>query len=170
MKDWEKIRRARNDVTDYVIHSVKGKLETDKYTKPFTVLVDILKCGYLKPGFAIMTPLLRNPTPRPTVKKPDPAVCFTEQTLDCFIESCRQLSLYNPYGIAVHKYALYSYGGRPVIYGSEDILGEKMTPSESSYQEGKEIYKGSLPVDFQYLWVEHRPHSGPRRITNRLYP
>jgi hypothetical protein len=157
MKDWERIRKARTDVTDYVIHWTKGKHEEGEYIKPFVILIDILKCGYLKPGFGIRSSIY-DEAKRPTIKGPYPAVCFTEQTLDNFVKSCKVLpNRYSPYGIALHKRALYEYGGRPVIYGTEDILGRRLTTNEREYEKDKEIYKDGLPKEYQYLWVRYEP-------------
>jgi len=160
MKDWERIRNARDDVTDYVIHWVKGRYQEGKRMSPFAVLVEVLKCGYLKPTFALKSSIYEK-SKRPTVRGPYPAVCFTEQTLDNFVKSCKVLSnRYNPYGIALHKRALYRYGGRPVIYGEEDILGRRLRPNEHGYEqskETKETYEGGLPRDYQYLWVRYEP-------------
>ena len=95
---------------------------------------------------------------RPTIKGPYPAACFTEQSLKCFVESCKVLPThYHPYSIALHKRALYQYGGRPVIYGSEDILGKLLQPNEAGYETDKEIYKNGLPIDHQYLWARYQP-------------
>ncbi len=74
-----------------------------------------------------------------TIKGPRPAVCFTEQPLDAFIKSCAVLSgRYHPYGVVMHKWHLYEYGGRPVIYGDESLLN-------------------SLPDERKYLWVRYAP-------------
>jgi len=157
MKDWERIREVRPDITDYVIHWVRPKIEEGKYKKPLEILLDVIESGYLKPTFATR-PSIYDRSRRPTIKGPYPAVCFTEQSLECFIKSCRVLSShYYPYGIALYKMALYHYGGRPIIYGSEDILGTPIQISESGYELGKEVYKDGLPKDFQYLWMRYEP-------------
>jgi hypothetical protein len=157
MKYWERIRKARTDITDYVIHWVRRKYEEGEYVKPIEALLTIIKCGHLKPSFALR-PSIYDRSKRPTVKGPYPAVSFTEQTFENFVISCKILQdRYSPYGIALYKRALYQYGGRPVIYGSEDILGERVRPNEPGYEEGKEIYKGGLPKDYQYLWFRYQP-------------
>lgn len=157
MKDWERIREARPDITDYVIHWVRPKSEGGEYIKPFTTLIDIIECGYLKPTFATRSSIYDR-SRRPTVKGPYPAVSFTEQSLENFITSCRVLSSrYHPYGIALYKRALYQYGGRSVIYDSEDILGIPLEPSEHGYEADKEIYRDGLPKDYQYLWMRYQP-------------
>src|SRR3990172_6170319 len=117
-KDWANFRRARPDITDYVIHRVKRGTDDGPFTRAFDVLVKILECGYLKPTFAVMRPRLYDHSPRPTIKGPYPAVCFTEQTLECFIVSCEHLGSprYERYGIAIHKWPLFEYGARPVMY------------------------------------------------------
>jgi hypothetical protein len=156
MRNWERIREARPDITDYVIHWVRPKIEEGKYKKSLEILLDIIEGGYLKPTFATRSSIYERSL-RPTIKGPYPAVCFTEQSLGCFIKSCRVLSTYHPYGIALYKRALYQYGGKPVIYGSEDILGILLRPDESGYELGKEIYKNGLPRYYQYLWMRYQP-------------
>ena len=157
MKDWERIRIERRDITDYVIHCIRDRYENRKHIKPIDTLIEILKCGYIKPSFAARTSIYGG-SKRDTIKGPYPAVCFMEQTLENFITSCHVLQgRYRPYGIALHKRALFKYGGRPVIYGSEDILGRKLKPNEPEYEQGKEIYTGGLPKEYQYLWVRYQP-------------
>lgn len=74
------------------------------------------------------------------------------------MRSCKVLSShYHPYGIALYKLALYQYGGRPVIYGSEDILGIPLMPGEPGYETDREIYKNGLPKEYQYLWMRYQP-------------
>lgn len=163
-KDWWRLRQRRLDTTDYVIHWIKEKGTGEKRVSPFDILLEILKCGYLKPTFAIMSPLLYEHSPRPTIRGPYPAVCFTEQTLECFIQSyeCPVVRRrYWPYGIALHKWALFEYGGRPVIYHDESILGTLLTSIESGFEEGKGVYGGGLPEEFQYLWVRYSPIPSP---------
>lgn len=161
MKDWERIRNARTDVTDYVIHWIKGRYEEGKKIQPFIILIDILNCGYLKPSFGIRSSIY-DKSKRPTIKGPYPAVCFTEQTLDNFVKSCKVLpNRYSLYGIALHKRALYQYGGRPVIYGTENILGQVLTPHELGYEKDREIYKDGLSKEHQYLWVRYEPVPNP---------
>jgi len=156
MKAWERIRKERTDITDYVIHWIRRRYEGG-YIKPIETLLNIIKCGYLKPSFAPRPSFYRGPK-RPTVKGPYPAVSFTEQTFENFLISCKILSdRYSPYGIALYKRALYEYGGRPVIYGSEDILGELLRPNEPGYEADKEIYKNGLSKDYQHLWVRYQP-------------
>lgn len=112
----------------------------------------------LKPSLAPRTSIYDRSNKRPTVRGPYPAVSFTEQTFENFLKSCQILQdRYSPYGIALYKRALYQYGGRPVIYGTEDILGEQLRPNEPGYEKDKEIYKNGLPKDYQYLWVRYEP-------------
>jgi hypothetical protein len=125
VKYWEQIRKARSDLTEYVIHWTKGKHENGKWVKPLDILTLIIKCGYLIPGFSKKTSIYNNTgigTGRPTIRGPFPADCFTEQSFEQFAKSCEILpSHYCPYGFALYKRALYRYGGRPVIYCSEKI-------------------------------------------------
>ena len=157
MKSWERIRKERPDITDYVIHWVRPKYEGGKVTKSPAILVEIIESGYLKPTFATRSSIYDR-SKRPTVRGPYPAACFTEQSLENFIKSCQVLpSHYHPYGVALYKRALYQYGGTPVIYASEGILGIPLRPNEPGYETGKEIYKNGLPKDYQYLWGRYDP-------------
>jgi len=157
MKDWERIREARPDITDYVIHWVRPKYEEGKVIKPLNILMDIIESGYLKPTFATRSSIYDR-SKRPTVKGPYPVVCFTEQSLENFIKSCQVLrNYYHPYGVALYKRVLYQYGGRPVIYSSEELLGTVLRPNEPEYEIGKEIYKNGLPKEHQYLWMRYEP-------------
>lgn len=73
MKDWERIREARADITDYVIHWVRPKYEQGNTITPFVILINIIESGYLKPTFATRSYIYER-SKRPTVKGPHPAV------------------------------------------------------------------------------------------------
>jgi len=124
--------------------------------KPFEVLKEIVACGYLKPDFAPRHLITVGGTNN-TIKGPHPAVCFSEQPLWAYLISANTLSRYERYGLAIHKWALYEYGARPVIYGDEQTLGRLLRLDEGGYEEGKEIYTGGLPVDEQYRWARFDP-------------
>lgn len=131
MKWWQEIRRYRTDITDYLIH----------WTKDLGTLLQILECGYLIPTFAPVYSYFGREK-RQTIRGPFPAVCFTEQPLDCFLRACElRLGRYHPYGIVVHKYAVYAYGGRPVLYGDRKMLD-------------------ALSDSYKYLWVQYNPIPG----------
>jgi len=128
VKNWQRLRKERRDITDYLIH----------WTKDLGTLLAILDSGYLTPTFAPVYSVYAKEK-RDTIKGPIPAVCFTEQPLDCFYRACKLgIARYRPYGIVVHKYALYAYGGRPVIYGDDSVLE-------------------ALPDNLKYLWVGYDP-------------
>lgn len=135
--DWERIRTAREDLTDYVIHWTKYQIVDGQSYSPFDILKLILQSGYLKPSFAPRTPSSGGGS-RPTIIGSNPAVCFTEQPLYAFINSCDAISRYQPYAVALHKWRLYKYGGRPVSYGDGNLLD-------------------SLHDDHKYLWVLYNP-------------
>ncbi len=137
-QDWLKIKQSRSDLSDYLIHWTRDS-SVDGVTKsPFEVLKSILKCGYLRPSFAPRTSVFGRGTRR-TVRGPHPVVCFTEQPLSAFVKSCNTLpDRYRPYAVAVRKDRLFEYGGRPVVYGDEDLLG-------------------SLPEHEKFLWVAFNP-------------
>ena len=164
MKNWERIQSLRKDITSYVIHLIKSRLEHGermegyKYVSSFEVLKEILKDGYFKTGFSPrQSPIKRKRTI--TIKGSNAAVCFTEQPLNFILISNHvDSSKYPLYGIAVRKEHLYQFGGRPVIYGDETLLGRIVKKEEPTYEEGKEIYKGGfLHSDIHYLWVGYDP-------------
>lgn len=128
MKDWQKIRRSREDITQYCIH----------LTKNFDTLKKILKCGYLRPGFGKRRSITVGGKSN-TIQGPYPAVCFTEQPLWCLAQTIKTLSRYRPYGIALRKKFLYNFGGRPVIYGDKNFLE-------------------TLTDEHKYLWVKYDPN------------
>ena len=139
--DWKRIRDARSDITDWVIHWTTTKTVGGKYKMAMQVLQSILQCGYLKPtlaprplytGYPLMT------EEKPTIQGDYPAVCFTDQSLVAFIQSYKTLSRYNPHAIAFKKSDLYIYGGRPVIYSDKEMLDR-------------------LKEQDKYLWVHYRP-------------
>lgn len=131
MKYWEEIRRYRTDITDYLIH----------WTKDLGTLLQILECGYLTPTFAPKYSHFGKEK-RETIRGSIPAVCFTEQPLSCFVKACElRLGRYKPYGIVLHKYAVYAYGGRPVLYGDRKMLE-------------------AISDEYKYLWAQYNPIPG----------
>jgi len=74
------------------------------------------------------------------VRGPHPAACFTEQPLEQVPVSLHNVdgATYQGYGIALNKVDLYNYGGRPVIYGDNEVYN-------------------SLSDELKYLWVCYRP-------------
>ena len=141
---WQVIISRREDITDWVIHWTRYRLTREEgYLTTFDVLKLILQCGYLKPTFAprrSRTVYVQNNT----IQGNNPAVCFTDQPLGAFIQSCKTLpSRYKPYGLAFEKRHLFSYGARPVVYGDTSLLGR-------------------LSDEDKYLWVHYNP------IPNRL--
>ena len=136
---WVRIKKARDDLTDYLIHWTRGSNVDGVGKSPFEVLQSILECGYLRPSFAPRTSVFAGAPERHTVRGPCPAVCFTEQPLSAFVKSCDALTdRYKPYAVALRKDRLFEYGGRPAIYGDEVLLS-------------------SLPDDQKYLWVRFQP-------------
>lgn len=165
MREWQRIRHERTDLTDYVIHFTKdrsfedayGNFQYDKMAPAISVFREILEHGFIRPTFAP----IRNKTARTvnnTVRGPNPAVCLTEQPLSAVLVSRRcASSRYSGFGIAYHKYALFAAGGRPVIYGSPAILGRRIKEGEPGYRPGHDIYANGLPPEMQYLWVRYDP-------------
>jgi hypothetical protein len=166
MKDWQRIRAARSDLTDYVIHFTKFRSDLERkrtpegrpfLAPPFDVFCEILNDGFICPTFAPIKSMTTGTTSN-TVRGPDPAVCLTEQPLSAVL-STRQCAggRYSGFGIAYHKYALFETGGRPVFYGSKSLLGTRIQQGEPDYEDGKDIFQGGLPKESQYLFVQYKP-------------
>lgn len=149
-KDWQKIRRIRTDVSDYVLHCTRAKvvIENDKYVKytAFDILKQILWGGFFRATFAIVE-IKPEFIDKPTVRGPYPAVCFTEQPLQFFAQSIVANHRYTKFAVAIRKDELFDYGGRPVIYSDSKTLEQ-------------------LPDDLKYLWVSYDPTA----IWKRAYP
>lgn len=163
MKDWQRIRQARTDITDYVIHFTKDRFgarwtsQTNDFIPAAQVFVEIIDEGFIRPTFAPIRSMMTGTTSN-TVRGPNPAVCLTEQPLSAVLITRRHAgSRYSGFGIAYHKYAFFNSGGQPVLYGSKSMLGRKLSPDEQGYQEGKDIFTGGLPTELQYLWVQYKP-------------
>jgi len=137
--EWLKIRQARSDVTDYVIHWTRSTTNANgTFTSAYDVLKSIIKYGYLIPSFAPKKRVTVGDR-KNTIQGSNPAVCFTEQPLHSFVQSCCVLSSrYQPYAVAIRKDRLFVYGGRPAVYGDENLLAV-------------------LPDDWKYLWVRYNP-------------
>lgn len=169
MKVWQRIRLARTDLTDYVIHFTKRRGNFDAprwpdkaagFAKADNVFWEIINEGFIRPTFAKIkgktTGMIST-----TVRGPDPAVCLTEQPLsDVLITLAHASDRYSGFGIAFHKFALYSAGGRPVIYGSKEMLGTQIKAGDPDFEEGKEIFRDGLPRSLQYLFVRYSPNVG----------
>jgi hypothetical protein len=48
-----------------------------------------------------------------------------------------------------------------VLYGDEREIGQKVKEGDVGWEKDKEIYKGGLPPDLQYLWVKYDPVGYP---------
>jgi hypothetical protein len=142
MGNWQRIRAARADLTEYVVHLTR--LVVDAAPVPTRVrsglsrLKAILRCGFIRPTTAPRTTLQKNRNH--TVRGPHPAVCFTEQPLEQIPITLANIdgASYQAYGIAFNRVDLYNYGARPVVYGDHNLFG-------------------SLNDDLKYLWVHFRP-------------
>jgi Putative abortive phage resistance protein AbiGi, antitoxin len=135
MLQWEEIRAARDDLTDYVVHFTKSEYISPIYHHAKDRLKSILQCGHIKPTFAPMGNRYKREA-QPTIQGPDPVVCLTEQPLSAFLKTPHKR--YSNYGIAYHKVALYNAGGRPVLYATQAELN-------------------ALPDSLKYLWVRYSP-------------
>jgi hypothetical protein len=151
MSNWQRIRAARTDLTDYVVHLTRlvvddapaGKVVRSGLNR----LKDILRSGFLLPTTAPRTTIHRNRNH--TIRGPYPAVCFTAQPLEQIPITLANIdgASYQPYGIAFNHVDLFGYGGRPVIYGDDEVFT-------------------SLDDHQKYLWVRYRP----LRATATGYP
>lgn len=152
-KDWIAIRRARPDISDYLLHWTRGRATDDGRLTPFDVLKEILRCGYVRPTFAPKESVTAGGKNN-TIKGPHPAVCLTEQPLEAFLESCKVLpQRYERYALALHKWHLFSYGGRPVIYGDDGQL-ERLQDDDKylwvRYSPIPEVMFGNFPIDWTH--------------------
>jgi hypothetical protein len=158
-KDWERIRRIRPDISQYVMHCTKQTWNQaeKRMVSAAEVLTQILGDGYLRAGFS------RQRSPRaqvakPRVRGPRPAVCFTEQPLEFFLQTLSVgtvVARYSPFALAFRKDDLFDYGGRPVIYADEPALGRRTRMPNGD--DDPWIYEDGLPREMQYLWVGYEP-------------
>src|SRR4051794_18643135 len=117
MKNCDRFRSCRDDLSEYLIHFTKAKF--GPYQGPRKRLLEILKTGYIRPTFAPCRPLISR-IERPTIKGPYPAICLTEQPLTAIVQSNAIDERYSGYGIAYHRILMYERGARQVIYDHED--------------------------------------------------
>lgn len=142
MSNWQRIREARTDLTDYVVHLTRFVVDGDNGRRDVKEgrvrLKEIIRSGYLLPTAAHR--ITRNKNRNPTVRGPHKAVCFTGQPLEQIPATVRHGcgTGYKEYGIALHKADLFNYGGRPAIYGDEALFA-------------------SLDDEFKYRWVRYHP-------------
>lgn len=134
-KHWEEIRSAREDITDFVIHFTRNDFSSRGIHFAKDRLISILRDGAITPTFAPLGNRY-NATPRPTIQGKTPVVCLTEQPLAAYIKSPHKK--YSNYGIAFHKAVIHRFGGRPVLYATEEELRQ-------------------LPDSLKYLWTRYHP-------------
>lgn len=149
MEDWKRIKLTRTDMSEYVMHCTRARVGVGQSVAAYQVLKEILNDGFFKATFV-------SGRARPGVRGPYPAVCFTEQPLRFFMESVKASSVrYTEFAIAVRKDDLYCYGGRPVIYSDDSILGtlDSMGPQGAPPW----VYQAGLPAEAQHLWVNYVP-------------
>jgi hypothetical protein len=137
----DRVLAARSDLTDYVIHLTRMVAVGDNGRSVdcrFERLQSIIKTGVILPTSALCKTFRGHRVQ--TMKGPHKAACFTEQPLEQVPATLATFGgvKYKGYGIALHKSDLYSYGGRPVIYGDYSMLC-------------------SLREDDKYLWVRYEP-------------
>jgi hypothetical protein len=154
MSNWERIRQARGDMTDYVIHLTRLVVDHDNGKRDvrdgFRRLQDILKAGYLRPTYARRFTMQKNWNR--TVKGPHKAVCLTEQPLEQIPVTLRHGSAYEGYGIALNKADLHDYGGRHAIYGDDETLEDLSENQKYRWVRycPMRAGKSGYPIDFSF--------------------
>lgn len=149
MSDYDRILRARSDITSWLLH-MTGSLEE---------LKSILKDGFLRPTFARRT--FQSGERKPTIFGPYPAVCLSEMPLWAAAELCRAglaKKRYRPFGISLQKKILHKVGGRTVLYGDEKLRGRELVATDDNYKSGRRLATGGLDEELLYLWVNHDPN------------
>jgi hypothetical protein len=149
MKDWERIRLQRRDITDYLVHLTKiGRsfvkegehvriAEGQPTRDAKDVLLNILRTGVFLPGRGFAFSLSVSQW-RETIHGPQGAVCFTEVPLGSIVEGPGFGERFSWYGLAFHRVDLYRMGARNVIYDDNKCLAE-------------------LPDSLKYRWVRFEP-------------
>jgi hypothetical protein len=165
-QDYQRIKRARSDISDFVLHCTRDHRhrvgDTKTRLSPSDALKHILQDGFLEATYACHQ---GSAGWVPTIRGPHPAVCFTDQPVRFFLQSIKASKImlrdrYTEFGVAVRKADLYRYGGRPVIYGDEGVLGARLSPEELHDRRLRPdllVHKNGLPEDYQYLWAHYDP-------------
>lgn len=137
-------------MSQYVMHCTKPKRDDSGLVlAPVEdVFQEIISDGYLKASFGLIKSTFTFQSSR-TVRGERPAVCFTEQPLQFFLQTLKAEpgERYSQFAVALRKDDLFAYGGRPVIY--DNPMGAN-----------------SLPSDHLYRWVCYEPDA----IWDRKYP
>ena len=147
-----RIRAARTDITDWLIHWTHDNWDySEDYPQQVfagDVLEKILADGWLTPSFS-------KRGKGSTVYGPDPAVCFTEQTLADFARSVLARGNQQKatmYGVAIPKLKMFQGGGRPVIYGMH--AADELTFGHPGYdKDRRNLNPVQLPYHEQYRYV-----------------
>lgn len=165
-RDWQEIRKQRVDLTDYLLHLTKARdldptQKTQKNVPRVTArdaLRRILEEGILRAGWGWV------PHPSgfiPTIHGETAAVCFSEAPLAA-LWSKGLPDRFSSYGVAMHRFDIWTFGGRPVIYDDElselpdkmRYRGVKFSPADS-----RKRY-GSYPLD----WTHEREWRVPKNV------
>jgi hypothetical protein len=166
-RDYRRIMEARSDISEFVLHCTRAHYHPQGGSKihlsALEALKRILQDGSLNATHAWCQVSTGR---RPAIRGPHPAVCFTDQPVRFFAQSIQaskdmQRDRYTEFGVAVRKVDLYRYGGRPVIYGDERILGERLSAQElreRGLREDLLLYRHGLPEQCQYLWAHYDPN------------
>lgn len=128
-------KSIRADITDTLVHWVKGDREGDAFRSFFSILRE--EClrggsGYIRGGFT--------------------CVCFSEAPVDALGRALMYErnagQRYWPYGVMVAKKWLFAQGGRPVIYGPEQDYHALRNEQKWRYVNYDPI--SNSPVDFTW--------------------
>ena len=105
---------ARVDISKYLIHFTKGQNLKDAFNNLTSIVNSFTIIGS-----------------KNLIKGSFNCICFSEVPLGCITNGLindEYYSKYSPFGIMVRKDWLFYFGGRPVIYQTEeeyDLLGEE---------------------------------------------
>lgn len=125
----------RTDISDRLIHFTKGKT---------------LEAAYLTLREIIATRALRGGTGK--IRGRYECVCFTEAPRECLDKGLVNKSLYSkysPFGVMFKKSEIFSWGGRPVIYQSNDEY-DQLGESHKWRHVTMDLTAGVDSVDFSW--------------------
>jgi len=144
---YEQILKAREDMTEWLIHFTRGQSELSACE----VLLKILAEGLLRPGWAPRTTSGSGLTNR-TVFGPTPAVCFSEQPVYALLKYTQVRPMAAPFGVFVHKSDAFADGALPVIYGIDGT--RELEDGQSGYvMDQRTLDPRELSIDEQYRYV-----------------
>jgi hypothetical protein len=151
---YSEILKRRQDMTEWLIHFTRDRAGVSAREILRIILIE----GILRPGFAER--VVRGTSREKTIYGPYPAVCFSEQPLDAFLQylSARaNSSAMAGYGILIHKHDVYAAGGLPVIYGLSRV--QELPSDDPLYDPRRRLLDPNLiSMDEQYRYVAFAPN------------